>query len=152
MLEMLNDRQKMGVAHQMVESIAIVKKSGLFDIDMPPVMEWKALNLPCPFLVDGQCSVYERRPISCRAHMAVGPPEWCMTRRPEQKYVEAKEVSKACGQAIIVAHLKLGNTILHDNLLALLEKELLGEYHETASAQQIVFTETDKKERTENGK
>jgi Fe-S-cluster containining protein len=152
MLEMLNDRQKMGVAHQMVESIAIVKKSGLFDIDMPPVMEWKALNLPCPFLVDGQCSVYERRPISCRAHMTVGPPEWCAIRRLEQKYVGSDEVSYACGQMIIAAHLRLGNTITHDNLLALLENELLGEYHETASAQQIVFTETDKKERTENGK
>ena len=84
--------------------------------------------------------------------MAVGSPEWCSTHRLKQKYVGSDEVSYVCGQLIIAAHLRLGNTITHDNLLALLGNELLGEYHETASAQQIMFTETDNNERTDNGK
>lgn len=115
-----------------------VEPTGLFKKDMPPVMEWLAMKLPCPFLEDGQCSVYDRRPLNCRAHIAVGPPDWCRDRRLEQKYPEADEVSKAIGEAIVHFHSKLGG-LTHDNMLSLLESELLGEYHPTASAKKIVF-------------
>lgn len=140
MLEEVSVIDMFKLSERVALELAKVNESGLFNKDMPPVMEWKAMNLPCPFLVDGQCSVYERRPVSCRSHMAVGPAEWCETKRLEQKYPGSQEVSAACGTAIIEAHMKLGNTIIFDNLLALLENELLGEYHATASAQQIVFT------------
>ena len=152
LLEGLTNEQRATVTNRLKLALEKVKASGFFKKDMPPVMEWKVMNIPCPLLEGGECMAYENRPIGCRAHMAVGPPEWCLTRRPEQKYVGSDEVSYACGQLIIAAHLRLGNTITHDNLLALLENELLGEYHETASAQQIVLTETNNNERTDNGK
>ena len=142
MLELLCDGAKDRVAARTSTAIEKVKATGLFDKDMPPVMEWLAMKLPCPFLYHDQCSVYANRPISCRSHMAVGPKEWCETNRMEQKYPMADEHSMACGQAIIEAHAKLGGEIVHDNLLALLEGELLGEYHPTASAQKIIL-ETD---------
>lgn len=34
-------------------------------------------RIPCPFLVDSACSIYEVRPICCAAHRAVTPREWC---------------------------------------------------------------------------
>jgi Fe-S-cluster containining protein len=34
-------------------------------------------RIPCPFLVDSACSIYEIRPICCSAHRAVTPKEWC---------------------------------------------------------------------------
>ncbi len=32
---------------------------------------------PCPFLIDGLCSTYEKRPSSCRLHMVSSPPALC---------------------------------------------------------------------------
>lgn len=33
--------------------------------------------IPCPFLADNTCSIYEVRPTSCSGHHAVSPPDWC---------------------------------------------------------------------------
>lgn len=145
MVEGLSDDNKKIVGYITRLNIDKVKSRGLFEKDMPPVMEWRSMGIACPFLMmpAGTCMVYERRPVSCRSHMAVGPAEWCTTNRLEQKYPEAHEVSVASGREIIKAHLKLGNVLHNDNLLALLENELLGEYHPTASEQEIVF-EVDK--------
>jgi Fe-S-cluster containining protein len=34
-------------------------------------------NIPCPFLENQLCSIYEVRPYSCVSCIAVSPPEWC---------------------------------------------------------------------------
>ncbi len=34
-------------------------------------------RIPCPFLVNSACSIYEIRPICCSAHRSVTPREWC---------------------------------------------------------------------------
>jgi len=34
-------------------------------------------NIPCPFLVDEKCSIYEVRPMACSGHHSVSPPDWC---------------------------------------------------------------------------
>lgn len=149
LVEALTTEQRAAVTGRLKLALEKVNTSGLFECDLPPVMQWLAMGVPCPLLENGACMVYEHRPVGCRSHMAVGPPEWCATHRLKQKYPQSEEVTAAGGNEIIQAHLKLGNTITHDNLLALLENELLGEYHETASAQQIVFTEN---ERTEYGR
>lgn len=39
-------------------------------------------NIPCVFLKDGACSIYEIRPSACRFHFAISPPEQCS---PEAK-------------------------------------------------------------------
>lgn len=127
-----------------------IKASGLFEKNMPPVMEWLAQRVPCPFLKDGACMVYDRRPVGCRSHIAVGDPTLCYHDRLNQKYPQAKEYSIACGQAIIQAHLKLGNIIINDNLLALLSNELFGEAMETGSTEHIVFDEKGQIHEDEN--
>lgn len=143
LVEGLTSEQRAAVTDRLKSALAKVQAEGLlWKKDMPGVMDWLKLKLPCPLLEGGLCSVYERRPVGCRSHMACGPAAWCATKRNRQIYPQAVEASIACGREIARAHLKLGNIITHDNLLALLENELLGEYHPTGSAEQIIF-ETD---------
>lgn len=35
------------------------------------------INIPCPFLVNNRCFIYEVRPTSCSGHFAVSPPDCC---------------------------------------------------------------------------
>lgn len=35
------------------------------------------LKQPCPVLVQGQCGAYDSRPVACRMHFALSPPEVC---------------------------------------------------------------------------
>lgn len=139
LIEVMTVDQKAAVTERLKVSLKAVEARGLFNEPMPSVMRWLAMRLPCPLLENGSCSVYESRPVSCRSHMAVGPAEWCSTNRSEQKYPMAKEYSAKSGQEIIMAHLKLGNTLIQDNLLVLLAKELIGDYPHTASGETIVF-------------
>jgi len=41
-------------------------------------------NIPCPFLADNACSIYEVRPPSCAEHHAVSPPEHCAPDSPQK--------------------------------------------------------------------
>lgn len=36
-----------------------------------------ALRLPCPFLVEEVCSIYDDRPAACRELLVTSPAEWC---------------------------------------------------------------------------
>ena len=36
-----------------------------------------ALGIPCPFLEDESCSIYEERPIACREYLVTSPPAAC---------------------------------------------------------------------------
>ncbi|HVK07335.1 MAG TPA: YkgJ family cysteine cluster protein [Gemmataceae bacterium] len=38
---------------------------------------YHAVGIPCPFLEDGSCSIYEERPITCREYLVTSPPEHC---------------------------------------------------------------------------
>jgi len=50
-------------------------------------IKWREANIPCPLLVMGRCSVYERRPAGCRAFYAMREPEKCaMPDRIHQKF------------------------------------------------------------------
>lgn len=66
--------------------------SGLLDIDNEDGTEerqrtgdftktyawrWRQMQLPCPLLEAGRCSVYDNRPSSCALFFAKGEPEWC---------------------------------------------------------------------------
>lgn len=51
--------------------------------------EWRKLNNPCPFLVHGECSVYDVRPMGCRMFFAKGKAENCvMPMREQQQFAE----------------------------------------------------------------
>lgn len=151
-VEGLTNEQRAAVTKRLKLALDKVKTFGLFEVEMPPVMDWLKMALPCPFLEGGLCSVYERRPVGCRSHMACGPAAWCATNRQHQIYPMAEETSIKSGQAIIEAHLKLGNVLHNDNMLALLANELLVYYPATASAEQIVFTETNEEKGQTNDK
>lgn len=139
----LTPEQKVVVTARLKESLAKFRAAGMFDYDLPPVMKWLELNIQCPLLEDGACMVYERRPISCRSHSAVGNPDDCTNSRENQHYPLSKEHSAMCGKMIVMFHLADEKSFTQDNLLALLEKELLGTYTPTASAQQIQRAEPE---------
>jgi uncharacterized protein len=42
-----------------------------------PEEEWRQRGEPCPFLREGRCRVYTRRPIACRAFYALTPARQC---------------------------------------------------------------------------
>jgi len=45
--------------------------------------EWYERRVPCLFLQDGKCSIYEARPTSCRAYYVRATPEQCEAHDPE---------------------------------------------------------------------
>jgi len=48
------------------------------DAEMEPINRaYFALQMPCPFLVDETCSIYEDRPAACRELQVTSPAEWC---------------------------------------------------------------------------
>jgi Fe-S-cluster containining protein len=42
-----------------------------------------ALGIPCPFLVDNRCSVYDERPFVCREYSVTSPKERCAELAPD---------------------------------------------------------------------
>ncbi len=47
------------------------------------VMEYFYENVPCPFLEEGACSIYENRPLACREYLVTSPAENCSAPTPE---------------------------------------------------------------------
>ncbi len=55
------------------------------DEEMEPINRaYFALKLPCPFLENEMCSIYEDRPAACRELLVTSPAEWCqdMVNKP----------------------------------------------------------------------
>lgn len=51
-----------------------------FEIVIDPAMDlpkWQDAQEPCVALVGDRCAAYDARPLTCRAHYVVGPPEDC---------------------------------------------------------------------------
>lgn len=38
---------------------------------------------PCPFLVDSRCSIHPVRPLACRHHFSLSPPDRCEAEQPD---------------------------------------------------------------------
>ena len=44
------------------------------------ISDWyMGLNLQCPLLKNGLCSIYDQRPLACREYFVQSPPDWCFT-------------------------------------------------------------------------
>lgn len=73
------------------------RKAGLLKQEEPDVIPYRAARLVCPLLKDHLCSVYERRPVACRAHLAVGPRRFCddHLKRHAQKYIKTDEMMQS---------------------------------------------------------
>ncbi len=42
-------------------------------------------DIPCPFLVDGACSIYAVRPYVCAGVVSLSPAEWCRLSHPDHQ-------------------------------------------------------------------
>jgi Fe-S-cluster containining protein len=51
----------------------------------PMALEYFRLGIPCPFLEEESCSIYEERPIACREYLVTSPAEHC--RQPSAETV-----------------------------------------------------------------
>lgn len=69
--------------------------------------EYIAQNIPCPFLEDESCSIYEDRPLVCREYLVTSPSENCAAPRPDNtaKLQIAGQASKAFASLV-----KTGNS------------------------------------------
>ena len=59
------------------------------------VVEYRTANLVCPLLEANLCSVYDSRPLSCRAHNAAKPREFCddVGKRKDQVFFDTREIT-----------------------------------------------------------
>jgi len=76
-----SDCCKMNISISRIEARAISSAAGRPFADLTesrrhPDAEF--VGVPCPFLVDDACSIYEHRPIACRKHASFhSSSEWC---------------------------------------------------------------------------
>jgi Fe-S-cluster containining protein len=49
---------------------------------------YSSLKLPCPFLYQGVCSIYELRPLACSEHYITGSAEGCSEEHSSAKLIE----------------------------------------------------------------
>jgi len=57
--------------------------------ELKALADWYAgLNLICPFLRNGQCTIYEQRPFVCREHFVAGSAKGCRGNYGEAQVIE----------------------------------------------------------------
>jgi Fe-S-cluster containining protein len=87
-------------------------------------MEWRAIDKPCPLLINGLCSVYDVRPFSCRIFFAMGNPNDCMMPQREHQKFACFEPDKMAG--MMVPFVEDQKTVVMDHLGVFLAEKLLG--------------------------
>lgn len=64
---------------------------------------YHALDMPCAFLGPDQlCTIYRDRPIPCRTHFVLSPPELCTTQGPEPMHVTLDKGTRAAAPAMLM--------------------------------------------------
>jgi Fe-S-cluster containining protein len=53
------------------------------------------LHIPCPFLQDNVCSIYEVRPFVCAGLVVTTPPEWCAPKHPHHSQRKVYKIPDA---------------------------------------------------------
>lgn len=101
----------------------LFKTACLRDKEFPDANHWRLLDAPCPLLKNGLCSVYERRPLGCRAWFALKHPDLCqMPHRRHQLFAQFHpKVFIPAGPPVSV-----GGRTIYDHLGVLLAEKLLG--------------------------
>ena len=54
----------------------------MFTLNLKQAIVYKRLGIPCPFLDDNRCLIYEVRPWVCVSIAATTPAEWCHPSHP----------------------------------------------------------------------
>ncbi len=74
-------KENQAVQDKILETFNNLFSSGSTDINQHAYEEaaksYLNLDIPCPFLVNGTCSIYEVRPNACASVVAITPGEWC---------------------------------------------------------------------------
>lgn len=106
------------------------RTTGLNAIATPSVFHYRAAKLKCPFLQNGECSVYEDRPLACRGHIAVGPEEDCHDdeKRKGQQFVQTMHLA-----ARVLAKIARKDSTEADHLGVWMNRLLRGEKTESAA-------------------
>jgi len=87
MLESLSPEQFSEVTENTSRWLA--RSQVLLHQKMPSALDWRRLEVPCPFLKNGRCSVYARRPSGCRTFFALNDPDNCkMPAREHQLFTK----------------------------------------------------------------
>lgn len=127
LIQLVNDMSEEDRQHVLAATREWVKRylgGGFEKIENPPAVPYRLAKLACPFLKNGQCMVYEDRPIPCRGHLAVKEAHLCHddNLRETQEYVVT---SHLMGHA----YTKLGKVdgIQADHLGVWMAEYLLGE-------------------------
>lgn len=60
-----------------------------FSTSLRELSDWfEGLNLSCPFLKEGDCSIYQQRPLTCREHFVAGSNKQCLGQEGQALVVE----------------------------------------------------------------
>lgn len=97
LVESIPPAEMPGVIQRVNEWLAKMLPSGLVDPEvngMANLAQYRAMRAPCPLLKNGECLVYQQRPIGCRSHSAKGPREFCENDalRPRQVFGHSPEL------------------------------------------------------------
>ncbi len=95
LLEMLDEAQKGRVAARLRTWLTQVQGAGLLTQKGVHIWHWRQLNVYCPFLENGKCMVYARRPLACRAFNVSGNPDDCFDdeKRLHQVFMVTPELN-----------------------------------------------------------
>jgi Fe-S-cluster containining protein len=87
-----------GLWHRLLELAETTEV--LDDEALEPVnREYYALRMPCPFLEDEQCSIYDDRPAACRELLVTSSASWCenVTKNPVEQVPVPLRISSVLG-------------------------------------------------------
>ena len=104
-------KMNVSITSHEAERLADVSGRKMVTVVRPPKHpEDKFAGVPCPFLVNDECSVYEARPFACRAHRSFDLDSyWC---QPERAFVAGMGMVRLGGAtkayAAVTAATKLG--------------------------------------------
>lgn len=101
------------VRQKTAKAVEKLKASGILESEeMPGVFSYLDLEIECPFLHERECLIYRDRPLSCRAHIAIGNKDGCRTRagRKEQVFLASPEVMEVSFKVLLRTqdHLLMG--------------------------------------------
>lgn len=141
MLDMLTPEQRSHVVNGTERWRSVFAVNRMMNDELPSAFPYRLLNLPCPFLKDGRCLVYERRPFGCREFFALGNPEDCaMPARIYQKFAAFPHPNRMDMATFQFAANQIAEL---DHISGHLVRKLLGDSEFTTAAHQRFEITTD---------
>lgn len=103
---------QMNVMISQIEANFIEKETGIKPVQVTSSLlhsQDEFIGVPCPFLKDGSCSIYDVRPFACRKHLSFDTsPYWCDSARTLTVGFPMLEFSNAQDAFLDVTRLKTG--------------------------------------------